>query len=411
MKFSDNRSSVLTFSLAAALAVMAAGPWAMGAGKKEKSKNPVAEANNAFALDLLKALKNEKGNLFYSPASISTALAMTYAGAHGNTADEMEQTLRLDVSGDELHEAYEGFIQSLAKNGKKGGNELNVANALWCEKSMGLLPAFSNLLKKQYRAEGKSLDFAASPEKSRKTINAWVEKKTKDRIMDLIPSGVLNGDTRLVLTNAIYFKGAWARAFDKKKTHDAPFTVSPGKTVTVPMMSQKADFRYTQTGDVQVLELDYKGGSLSMLVLLPVETDGLDDLEASLTPKRLDELAAGLSEQEVRVLLPRFTMTTFFDLSKALRSLGMVDAFDPGKADFSGITGSKNLFISNVLHKAFVDVAEEGTEAAAATAVIMQITCVKIEPLFRADHPFLFFIRDRASGAVLFAGRVTDPSG
>jgi serpin B len=414
MRLSRERIWMAAACAAAALAIVTAGPRAMGAGKGQKQKagqGAVAGANNAFALDILRALKDEKDNLFYSPSSISTALAMTYAGARGNTADEMRKTLRLDTDGDELHEAYESFIGALAKSGKKGGNELSVANALWCEKSMGLLPGFTGLLKSRYKAESKTLDFAKNPEKSRKTINGWVEKKTKDKIVDLIPSGVLNGTTRLVLTNAIYFKGAWASAFDKKKTHDAAFTVSPGKSVTVPMMSQKADFGYAQTEDVQVLELAYKGDSLSMLVLLPVETDGLENLEASLTPARLDDLVAGLSEKEVRVQLPRFTMTTFFDLSNVLRSLGMEDAFDPGKADFSGINGERNLFISNVLHKAFVDVAVEGTEAAAATAVIMQITCVKLEPLFMADHPFLFFIRDRASGAVLFAGRVTDPTG
>jgi hypothetical protein len=269
------------------------------------------------------------------------------------------------------------------------------------------------LTKENYGAGLREVDFvnAAEREQARKTINSWVEKETKEKIKDLIPQGVLDALTRLVLTNAIYFKGDWALEFDKKQTTDAPFKISADKEVTVPLMYQKGDFKYAQEDGLQIIELPYKGDELSMVVLLPAEVDGLAELEKSLTPKDLNRWSTLLRKREVYVYLPKFKMTTGpLELGGVLKAMGMKDAFSLPPADFSGMTGSRDLFISNVLHKAFVAVDEKGTEAAAATAVVVTLTAeLAASPVFRADHPFVFVIKDNRSGSILFMGRLTNP--
>jgi serpin B len=239
-----------------------------------------------------------------------------------------------------------------------------------------------------------------------------VESKTQQKIKELIPQGVLTVLTRLVLANAIYFKGDWAVQFDGKATAKAPFHVAPGETVEAPLMSQKNQFGYAELGELQVLALNYKGKALSMVVLLPKKPDGLAALETSLTPANLEKWTRNLPAREVQVFLPKFKMTSQFRLNEKLRALGMTDAFDESKADFSGLDGRKQyLFITAVLHKAFVEVNEEGTEAAAATAVVIGLRSAPARPLvFRADHPFLFLIRDNRTGSILFLGRVVDPA-
>ena len=371
----------------------------------------VAEGCNQFAFDLYAHLLRQEGNLFLSPYSISTALAMTSAGARGETADQMAKVLCLPASGGTIHAAYSALQSDLNAAGAKGAFDLVVANRLWGQKGYKFLPDFLQLLDTSYSAGLEPLDFAADTEGSRKTINAWVERETRDKIKDLLKPGVLDAMTRLVLTNAIYFKGKWASEFDKKLTRDEDFFVTPEKKVAAPLMRQTAEFGYFDGGEMHALELAYQGDRLAMVVLLPKSKDGIEGLEAALTPNMLEGTCAGLRRREVQVALPRFKTTAEFSLKDTLVAMGMADAFDPGRADFSGMTGAKDLSISAVVHKAFVDVNEEGTEAAAATAVVARMTAVaEPPPEFRADHPFLFLIRDTKTGAILFLGRILDPT-
>ncbi len=366
--------------------------------------------NNAFALNLYGKLKDQEGNLFFSPFSISTALAMTYAGARGETEAQMRKALHFYMGQRGLHPACKSLIEDLNARQKAGGYELSVANALWGQKGYGFLKEFLDLTRENYGAGLNEVDFAGATEAARQGINKWAEDETRGKIKDLIPPGVLNALTRLVLTNAIYFKGNWASQFKKGDTQNAPFTLLDGKKVNVPMMQQTRKYPYLKTDTFQALELPYVGEELSMVVLLPRKVDGLADFEKSLTHKGLTEWVEALRKEEVAVYLPKFKMTSSFSLSEVLQSLGMPDAFSLGLADFSGMTGNKDLFISAVIHKAFVDVNEEGTEAAAATAGVMALERVPAPPpVFRADHPFLFLIRDRRTGSILFMGRVVNP--
>lgn len=430
------RSIVTLLASLVALGTMSS--WAMAdepATQPEpgKAANPAAKVvigNTAFACDLYQKLSTDKGNLFLSPYSISTALAMTYAGARGDTATQMAATLHFDQPAEKLHGAFKSMADGLTGEAGKKAYELSVANALWGQKGMTLQKEFVDLTAANYGAGLRDVDFVGATEAARTTINTWVEQQTHDKIKELIKPGILDNMTRLVLTNAIYFKGQWEKAFDKKATSDAPFTLAvpadqktPAPKVNVPLMYQKGKFNLYQTDGLQVLELLYKGGDLSMVLILPTEPQNRNatpmqlwrleayaDLEKSITPAQLDAWLKAARLQEVQVYLPRFTVTKEFSLADTLKSLGMTDAFS-GKADFSGMTGTKDLFISAVIHKAFVDVNEEGTEAAAATAVAVAAKNGHSTPTptFRADHPFLFLIRDVRSGSVLFMGRLMDP--
>lgn len=386
----------------------------------------VVGGNTAFALDLYGLLREAEGNIFVSPSSISTAVAMTWTGARGNTAAEMATVLHLPTFGeaaeagdtqappgpdpDRIAAAFGAIERDLAASPETRGYELHTANSLWGQEDYEFLDEFTGRLDRHFGAGMNRVDYMNDTEGARQEINAWVEKKTEERIQDLIPKGLLDPATTLVLTNAVYFKGSWASQFDEEATRDEPFHGAKGETV-VPMMHQKGQFGYLEADGVQVLDLPYEGGDLSMTIVLPGADDegGLAALEARLTPELLSSWWEGLAEREVTVALPRFTMTWGTeDLVKHLQALGMNDAFVYGRADFSGIDGTRQLFISHVLHKAFVDVNEEGTEAAAATAVAMKRMAAR--PLeFRADRPFLFMIRHRATGGVLFMGRLDDP--
>ncbi|MBN2272277.1 MAG: serpin family protein [Sedimentisphaerales bacterium] len=393
--------------------------------------NAVVAGNTEFAFDLyarLKehpAVKEADGNLFFSPYSISTALAMTYAGAREDTARQMAAVLKFPsdtfLSGGlsataspweqgRLAGAFAALEKNLkAKPGEKG-YELNVANALWGQKVYAFLPPFLDLNRKSYGAGLKEVDFAGATEQARRTINKWVEKETKDKIKELIRAGDLDPAAVLVLTNAIYFKGDWASKFKEENTKNATFHLSEEKTVETPMMCQKGSFDYVEDEDSQTLVLPYKGDELSMVVVLPKEVSLLASVESKLCAGNLRFELALVRKREVAVHLPKFKMTTAtVDLGDILQSLGMKDAFSLPPADFSGMTGKKELFISNVLHKAFVEVNEEGTEAAAATAVVMAKGGPAMSPVFRADHPFIFIIRDNRSGGILFMGRVMNP--
>jgi len=374
------------------------------------SVQPVVRGNTEFAWNLYAQLKDADGNLFFSPYSISTALAMTYAGARGDTAEQMAFVLNLPMHPKVLNPAYGALISELNDPNRADNYQLAVANALWGQKDFAFLDAFIQLNNDYYHAGLENVDFINETEPTRQKINQWVEDKTNDKIKDLIPAGALDAMTRLVLTNAIYFKGDWASQFDKDRTEDADFFVSPDKTVTAPLMYQKEAFKYGQTEKLQILELPYKGDELTMLVLLPKAKDGLVALENELTAQKLTEWQKQLRNRDIEVHLPKFKMTSEFSLSGILEKMGMPEAFSE-KADFSGMTGKKDLHISDVIHKAFVEVNEEGTEAAAATAVIMKtFAMLAPPPVFRADHPFIFLIQDTKTESILFVGRVVDPT-
>lgn len=370
----------------------------------------IVDANDAFALDLYAKLESEsKGNLFFSPYSVSTALAMTYAGAKGKTATEMVSVLHFAMSQEQVSPAFAALATKLHGEVKKDGYELQIANRLWGAKGYRFLPAFLKLTRDDFGAELAQLDFAGNPEPARRTINKWVEEKTADKIKDMIAPGSLGPATTLVLTNAIYFKGEWQSKFEVRTTRDAPFLLDSERRTTVPTMRQTAMYGYAENDDMQVLELPYRGQKVSMFVLLPKKTDGLADLEKGLSTNKLKQWVSEVKMRMVDVSLPKFKTTSSFRLDKALAAMGMPLAFS-GNADFSGMTGNRELFISAVIHKAFVDVTERGTEAAAATAVMMaRAARPQKNPVFRADHPFLFLIRDNRTGTVLFLGRLMNP--
>jgi len=382
----------------------------------------LVKGNTAFALDLYTQLKGEEErkhppgppqgrNLFFSPYSISTALAMTYAGARGNTAKQMADVFHFTLEPEALCRALADLKAQLNAVQEKGYVRLNVANALWAQAGYPFLQEFLDLVIQHYKAKLGYANFA-DHEAARQEINAWVEEQTNEEIKELIPQGLLDELTRLVLVNAIYFKGNWASQFDKDNTTNAEFWIAPDTAVNVPMMAQTEEFKYADIANdhVQILELPYVGEELSMIILLPTEKNGLAELENSLSMEKLNGWQASLWQQEVMVYIPRFKVSSGFNLNESLETMGMSDAFSETAADFSGMDGTQELSISAVIHKAFVEVNEEGTEAAAATAVVMAGRGIKRTPTFRADHPFIFLIRDNPSGSILFLGRVVDPT-
>lgn len=372
----------------------------------------IAKDNNEFAVDLFHQLRAGGGNLFFSPFSISTALAMTYAGAMGETAAEMRAVLRFTKEGEALHRNFGQLIASLNERGEEGAYRMSVANALWGQSGINLVEKFLDLTRASYGAGLKTVDFKTDPEAARQTINAWVEEKTMDKIKELLARGVITTETRLVLTNAIYFKGKWENEFKEFQTRDELFTLIDGEEIEVPLMSQKALFDYMECEDFQALSMPYTSDELSMVIILPREMDGVAELEKSLSADVLADCIAGLAKQKVEVNFPKFKMTSEFNLGEPLEAMGMERAFSADLADFSGMTGRRDFFIWAVVHKAYVDVNEEGTEAAAATGLVMGVTSarpVEEVPVFRADHPFLFLIRDNDSGSILFMGRVMNP--
>ncbi|HOW91179.1 MAG TPA: serpin family protein [Anaerolineaceae bacterium] len=374
----------------------------------ESEMNSLVANNTSFALALYRQLQAAEGNLFFSPYSISSALAMTYAGAKEATRAQMAQALRFNEDDKLLHAGFKQLREALEKSGKESGNRLMVANSLWPQANYRLRRVFLNLVKRYYGVKISRVDYGDA-ESARQKINAWVEEKTEQKISDLISPGVLDSLTRLVLVNAIYFKGAWEHPFAADQTHEGSFHPTGGEAIQLQMMHQKNSFRYTEDENVQVLELPYTGSDLSMLVVLPKAKDGLGQLEASLTTENLQIWENFLAETEVNVTLPRFELAFPFRLDDALQNMGMTDAFT-GAADFSGMEQTRELYLGAVLHKAFIAVNEEGTEAAAATAVIMQTKSISFMSVdFVADHPFVFLIRDNRTGTLLFLGRMVKP--
>ncbi|WP_342770418.1 MULTISPECIES: serpin family protein [unclassified Methanoculleus] len=385
-----------------------------------ESAGNVTAGNNQFAFDLYDRLANDPAyagrNLFFSPYSISSALAITYEGARGTTADEIRSVLHLPENDTLRREEFSAIDAVL--NRADANYTLRTANALWAEETYSFLPEYTTAAARWYGANVTNLDFKGSPEASRETINRWVEEQTEDKIRDLLPAGSIDTMTRLVITNAIYFKGTWVKQFDVNETRDEEFRVAPNRTVTVPMMQrtdEDAIYGYAETDTFQVLEMPYAHGNgteLSMLVLLPKD-DNLTAAEESLDAKALTDLRESLVSQEVEVFFPKFRLETDYSLPGVLAAMGMPTAFG-GAADFSGMDGTNMLFVSEGVHKAFVDVNEEGTEAAAATGVVMDLKSAPVgdsTPVFKADHPFVFLIVEEDSGTVLFIGRVTNPAG
>ncbi len=407
--------------IAGLLTVSALAVVTVAAAEKPDNAKPdytaIVQGDTQFALDLYAKLRGQDGNLFFSPYSISTALAMTRAGAKGDTAAEMDKVLHFTLPQDKLHAAFAALIKEV--NGdpadKKRGCQLTTANALWGQKDYGFKADFIQLLNDDYGAGLNEVDFKTAHEAARKTINAWVEKQTNDKIKDLLHEGDLTDLTRLVLTNAIYFKGDWTSPFKKDATHDELFHRASDWQIKAPMMNQTGKYGYLENATLQALEMPYAKGELSMVVLLPKKIEGVADLEKDLTADKLDGWIGKLQKQEVIVSLPKFRTEQRVLLADTLSAMGMKLAFDDQKADLSGMAGKPgDLYISKVIHQAYIDVNEEGTEAAGATAVtVAEASAVRVEPpkpVFRADHPFLFLIRDTRSGSILFLGRLADPT-
>ncbi|MCR4313913.1 MAG: serpin family protein [Candidatus Uhrbacteria bacterium] len=373
--------------------------------------NSVISANNQFALDLYSELKNSDGNIFFSPYSISTALAMTYEGARGKTANEIQSVFHFPTDGNLRRSSFAAIQNQINKSDSK--YKLTIANALWAQNDYEFLSEYTNVLQQYYEGKAANVDFKNSTEESRQTINKWVEDKTNNKIKNLFPQGSLNDRTRLVLTNAIYFKGTWIKQFEKSQTRDEDFRINSTNTVKVPMMrrtDKDAKFNYTETDSLQILEMPYEGETLSMIVLLP-KNESLSSLEISLSLEKISDWRSKLREQRIDVFMPKFTFDTKYFMNETLAKMGMPTAFTYD-ADLSGMDGTQNLFIQEVIHQAFVDVNEEGTEAAAATGVSVGIKEAMSQqpPIFRADHPFIFVIQDKEQGNILFLGRVSNPS-
>jgi serpin B len=372
--------------------------------------------NSAFAFDLYQLAREGDGNLFFSPYSISQALAMTWAGARGMTAQQMASALRFTLSSDRLHPAFNRLDLDLATRGQgaKGTDEqgfrLHIINAIWGQKDFKFQNDYLDLLAQDYGAGLRVLDFIKSTEDARQTINRWASDQTAGKIKDLLPPGSINNLTRMVLTNAIYFNAAWKYQFQKTATVNANFNLANGSQVSAPMMKQQESFAYGEGSDYQAVELPYDSNELSMVILLP-KAGQFNTFEASFTGQRAAEIINGLKYSEVNLTLPRFTFSSDLSLKKALGEAGMTAAFSPSEADFSGMDGSRDLYIQDVIHQAYVAVDEKGTEAAAVTAVTVGTTAMPVDvKQMVVNRPFIFLIRDIPSGSILFLGRTMNPA-
>jgi serpin B len=416
------------FALPFALVAVGCGNLSVG-GELVKSDKPrdtspdvassdldaLVTGNTQFALDLYHQLADQNGNLFFSPYSLSAALAMTYAGARGETERQMAETLNFTLSQENLHPAFNDLDLELARRGEGAEGRhgepfrLHIANALWGQTGYSFLPQFLDLLAENYDAGMRLVDFIHNPDGSRSTINKWVSSETEKKIEELISRDLITPDVRLVLTNAIYFDAAWEHKFKKEATRPGPFKLLDDTEVTVDMMRQNTSFGYTEGEGYQAVELPYDGRELSLVVLLPAKGN-FTRFQDSLDGTRVEAILKAIDSRDIHLTMPRFAYESGFCLKDALSDMGMPDAFLPRAADFSRMDGTRDLFILDVVHKALVRVDEEGTEAAAAAAVI--VAASEGPPDFVEvviDRPFIFLIRDIKTGGILFLGRVLNP--
>lgn len=380
--------------------------------------NELVAGNNAFAYGLYQAYREQEGNIFYSPYSISVALAMTYAGARGETERQMAETLHFLLSQADLHPAFNALDLELASRAEEAGDQedegfqLSIANSIWGQVGYEFLPAFLDILAENYGAGLRLADFTKDPDKSRIIINDWISDQTKERIEDLIPEGEITPLTRLVLANAIYFNASWLHQFEASRTTDRVFHLLNGEQVSVPMMSMSdpVDLLYARGEGYQVVELPYVGDKVAMTIIMP-DAGSFEEFEAGLDASRMEAILTGMEREKVTLRLPKFSFESSFSMAGTLAAMGMADAFSIADADLSGMDGTRNLYIQSVFHKAFVAVDEAGTEAAAATAVIVSLKAVRPSGVdLTIDQPFAFVIRDTETGATLFVGRVLNPT-
>ena len=389
-------------------------PRATSPSVSQSDMTKLVEGDSAYAMNLYQALKENDGNFFYSPYSISEALAMTYGGARGDTEKQMASTLHFILSQSQLHPAFNSLDLELAKRGQgaqgkdEQGFRLHVVNAIWGQKDFKFSSEYLDLLAENYGAGLRVLDFIKATEPSRIAINQWVSDQTEGKIKDLVPRGAIDQLTTLVLTNAIYFNAAWKNQFHPEATSSGTFHLLTGSDVSVPLMKQMESLGYAQGDNYQAVELPYDGNELSMVILLP-RLDQFKTFEASLNSQQVSNIIGTIQYKPVTLSMPKFKFESSFGLKKTLSNMGMPVAFS-SDADFSGMDGKKDLFITDVIHKSFVSVDESGTEAAAASAVIVGTTSMPASPVeLTIDHPFIFLIRDIKTGTILFVGRVLNP--
>ncbi len=378
--------------------------------------------NNAFAFDFYRqAAGQDDANLIFSPFSISQAFGMLWAAARADTAQQIADTMHYPLAQDELHPAFAALLSDLSERDTAGGDgerlQLNIANALWAQQDFPFREAYIDLVREFYGGGLFFADFIATPDRAREDINRWIEDETKEKIRDMLGPGAIGSDTRMVLVNAIYFNGAWLYPFEEFATQDDTFTLLDGSTVTVPMMSQQESFGYMQGEGFQAVELPYFGGDVAMLIVLPDEGQ-FEAVRSGLDAERFDAIRQSLAPETVRLTMPRWEFESALDLKASLAAMGMADVFDRERADLSGMFDpaavGENLFVSAALHKAYIGVDEAGTEAAAATAIIVGVTSapVQVELIeLRLDRPFVYTIVDRQTGSILFLGQVMNPAG
>lgn len=420
------KSFHLLFNILVIASVMVAACGGSAGGMAESSRSrekkpdvtpedyqTLVDGNNTFALDLYQSLRGEDGNLTLSPFSVSLALAMTYAGARGETESQMAQVLHFGSQA-ATHPAFNALDRALEEadiNLDKDQEplQLSIANAVWAERTFTFLSDFLDTIAVNYGAGIHLSDFVNNAQAERKAINTWVSEKTEDKINDLLPEDAVNSSTRMVLVNAIYFKADWLDQFDANNTYDAPFTLLDGSQVQAPLMGQEMSIPYLSGDGFQAAELPYAGGTAAMDIIVP-DAGRFEEVESAITYEMFNEVVGNMSVTTLGLRMPKFKVESSFPLADTLFQMGMPAAFDPDTADFSGMTGSRDLFIGNVIHKAFVAVDEEGTEAAAATAVVMMERAARLPDInLIVDRPFIFFIRDLESGQILFIGRVLNP--
>jgi serpin B len=380
----------------------------------------ITDANNRFAFELYSHFRinpeHKEKNIFFSPYSMTSVLSMIYEGARGKTADEMASVFHFPGNTTILRMQYYNINAGIRQ--KDPAYRLDSANALWAQKDYPFRPAYLRTIREYYDADATNLDFISAPEDSRGIINRWIEEKTGGKITGILPRDSLNSFTRLVITNALYFRGSWVKSFDPDNTRDADFTLAPGKTVRIKMMADEdpnLTMHYFENNQLQIVEIPYiyeTGDGISMLLILP-KGNNLTEVETMLDAKTLAALQDSLKLERVKMYLPKFRIESQYEMKTVLEEMGMPTAFTED-ADLSGMYGTHELLISGIFHKTFIDVDENGTEAAASTVGVVNLESAPWTPppvyIFRADHSFFFIIQERETGTILFIGRVMNPN-